>query len=76
MKFLPGCHSIPISGTTVGHPVQRFRLFTKVFDLERIVEPKIDPRFLVVTEPPIASGHLVSLVGDVERDAGTSGSLH
>jgi len=61
VKFLPGHHSISIGGTTVGHLVQRFRLFTKVFDLELIGEPKIDPRFLVATA-------ILAIQADVRRE--------
>jgi uncharacterized protein YxjI len=61
MKFLPGRHSISIGGTTVGHLVQRFRFFTKVFDLELIGPPKIDTRFLLATA-------ILAIQADVRRE--------
>jgi hypothetical protein len=60
IKLIPGRHSISIGGELVGHLVQRFRWFTKEFDLE-LTGRQLDPRFLVAAA-------ILAIQSDVRRE--------
>lgn len=61
IKLIPGHHSIRLGSETVAHLEQRFRWFTKEFDLAIVGAPKIDPRFLVAAS-------ILAIQSDVRRE--------
>jgi hypothetical protein len=62
VKLIPGHHSISLGGRTVAHLEQRFRWFTKEFDLEVLDPGAIDPRFLVAAS-------ILAVQADVRRES-------
>ena len=62
LKIIPGHHSISLGAAQVAHLEQRFRWFTKEFDLRIVGEHKIDPRFLVAAS-------ILAIQADVRRES-------
>jgi hypothetical protein len=62
LKLIPGHHSISLGAEQVAHLEQRFRWFTKEFDLTIVGEHKIDPRFLVAAS-------ILAIQADVRRES-------
>jgi len=62
LKLIPGHHSIEIGAEQVAHLEQRFRWFTKEFDLTIVGEHRIDPRFLVAAS-------ILAIQADVRRES-------
>lgn len=60
-KFIPGHHVIGLGGEEVAHLTQRFRFFTKVFDLELTSARSPDARFLVAAA-------ILAIMSDVRRE--------
>ena len=63
LKLIPGHHSITVGAHEVAHLEQRFRWFTKEFDLTLTAADVIDPRFLVAAS-------ILAIQADVRREGG------
>ena len=59
-RFLPGHHAIFVNGQQVAKIDQRFRFFTRVFDVE-MVPSQMDPRFVLAVA-------LLALIADSRRE--------
>jgi hypothetical protein len=61
IRLIPGHHAIRIGGEETAQLTQRFRIFTKEFDLTLGGSRSIDPRFLVAAS-------ILAIMSDVRRE--------